>query len=190
MSSYEIQEGDVIETRNFYTISQLAEFMDVKINANYTILVNNRPADFNTLVYENFTIDWVVDTDDEEDASFGASLDGDASLPAVAGETALSVTGRQAEEGEGQEEVSPQRNGATAEWKDGPSLTVNVTVNGEPVSLTGKIEYIFVDLFDFYDFDLNDANGRAIVTKVNGKRAGYMQHLFSGDVVEIYWEEF
>lgn len=49
MSSYEIKEGDAVETRNFYTIGQLAEFMDVEIDTDHEILVNNRPADFNTL---------------------------------------------------------------------------------------------------------------------------------------------
>ena len=32
-----------------------------RIDADHAILVNNRPADFNTLVYENFTVEWVAD---------------------------------------------------------------------------------------------------------------------------------
>jgi len=58
--SYEIQEGDQIETRNFYTVGQVAEFMDVEIDMDREILVNNRPADLDTLVYENFSIEWTV----------------------------------------------------------------------------------------------------------------------------------
>ncbi len=57
-ASYEIKEGDVIETRSFYTVGQVAEFMDVEVDMDRDILVNNRPADFDTLVYENFTIEW------------------------------------------------------------------------------------------------------------------------------------
>lgn len=57
-ASYEIQEGDVIETRSFYTVGQVAEFMDVEVDMDRDILVNNRPADFDTLVYENFSIEW------------------------------------------------------------------------------------------------------------------------------------
>ncbi|MCM1284311.1 MAG: rod shape-determining protein [Muribaculaceae bacterium] len=57
-ASYEIQEGDVIETRNFYTVGQVAEFMDVEVDMDREILVNNRPADFDSLVYENFSIEW------------------------------------------------------------------------------------------------------------------------------------
>ena len=60
-ADYEIQEGDEIETRNFYTVGQVAEFMDLEIDENKQILVNNREADLNTLVYENFTIDWTGD---------------------------------------------------------------------------------------------------------------------------------
>lgn len=57
-ASYEIKEGDVIETRSFYTVGQVAEFMDVEVDMDRDILVNNRPADFDTLVYENFSIEW------------------------------------------------------------------------------------------------------------------------------------
>ena len=58
---YEIKEGDVIETRNFYTVSQIAEFMDVVIDDDQEILVNNREATMDTLVYENFSIEWSID---------------------------------------------------------------------------------------------------------------------------------
>ena len=34
--------------------------MDVEIDMDFEILVNNRPAGFQTLIYENFTIDWEV----------------------------------------------------------------------------------------------------------------------------------
>ena len=48
---------------------------------------------------------------------------------------------------------------------------------------------MFVDVFDHIDFDLNNSQGRAIVTKVNGHNADYMETLTDGDNVEIYWEE-
>ena len=56
-ASYEIKEGDEIETRNYYTVGQVAEFMDVEVDHDHDILVNNRVGDFDTLVYDNFTID-------------------------------------------------------------------------------------------------------------------------------------
>ena len=54
--SYRIQEGDKIELRNYYTIGQLVEFMDVELDMDQEILVNNRDADMATLVYENFSV--------------------------------------------------------------------------------------------------------------------------------------
>ena len=55
--SYRIQEGDKIELRNYYTIGQLVEFMDVELDMDQEILVNNRDADMATLVYENFSVE-------------------------------------------------------------------------------------------------------------------------------------
>ena len=52
--SYEIQEGDAIETRSFYTVSQVAEFMDVKVDLSHQIMLNNREATMDSLVYGNF----------------------------------------------------------------------------------------------------------------------------------------
>ncbi len=61
-ASYEIKEGDRIETRSFYTVGQVVEFMDVEVDTDHDILVNNREADFETLVYENFSIEWTVNS--------------------------------------------------------------------------------------------------------------------------------
>lgn len=66
---------------------------------------------------------------------------------------------------------------------------VKVMVNGAAVSLTGKKSYVFVDVFDFIDFDLQASDGRIIVTTLNGRNAEYMAALKSGDVIEIYWQE-
>ncbi len=60
LPSYQIQENDNIETRGFYTVGQLVEFMDVELDMEHEILVNNRPATLETLIYENFSIEWVV----------------------------------------------------------------------------------------------------------------------------------
>ena len=65
-----------------------------------------------------------------------------------------------------------------------------VSVNGEPIVMKGKEKYIFVDVFDYINFDLKDSRGRKIVTKVNGVPvANYMQDLPDGAIVDIHWEE-
>ena len=60
MPDYEIKEGDRVELRGYYTVSQIIEFMDVEIDMDKEILVNNKPADPDTRVYENFSIEWTV----------------------------------------------------------------------------------------------------------------------------------
>ena len=66
---------------------------------------------------------------------------------------------------------------------------MTVYVNKQPVVMTGKESYVFVDVFSFYDFDLNASAGRAIVTNINGRRAEYMEPLTNGDIIDIYWEK-
>lgn len=55
--------------------------------------------------------------------------------------------------------------------------------------MTGKQNYIFVDVFDWYSFDLSAGKGRAIATLVNGKEAEFSQPLANGDNIELYWKE-
>jgi cell division protein FtsA len=64
-----------------------------------------------------------------------------------------------------------------------------VTVNKKPVELSGKNEYVFVDIFDFIDFDLQNPKGKSVVTIHNGKDAQYMDPLKDGDILEIYWKD-
>ena len=173
--SYEIQEGDSIETRNFYTVAQIAEFMDVEIDPDSEILVNNREAGMETLVYENFSIDWTP-------LSFGVASESENRYNATEGVTDSAEISR--------EEMTPETSGETKAAESEKKDTVCVvTVNGETVELTGKEDYIFVDVFDRITFDLNAGNGRAIATLVNGMEAEFSQPLNNGDRVEIYWKE-
>ena len=69
------------------------------------------------------------------------------------------------------------------------SKSIVVIVNGRPIPLDKKENYLFVDIFDYIDFDLAQSNGRAIVTKINGVDAKYTQDLRDGDKIDIYWKE-
>ena len=62
-----------------------------------------------------------------------------------------------------------------------------VMVNRKPVVLRGKPKYVFVDIFDFIDFDLSKPQG-AIVTNLNGIQAQFMEELHEGDMIEVYWK--
>lgn len=67
--------------------------------------------------------------------------------------------------------------------------TIQVTFNGSLVNLMGKAEYVFVDVFDFVAFELKNIPGKRIVTRLNGQNALYMNPLYNGDVIEVFWEE-
>lgn len=236
LPSYAIQEGDEVETRSFYTVGQLAEFMDVDVNQEHVILVNNRRATFDTLIYENFTIEWTVH-------SYGSAAfvpaEGEALETPEVGEyreetpediekeqaAATAAAERQPEEKaepEAQEEsrpeakavpeaqtepagepAAPAKEEALAQAEQNPEETASaagakepeddgsllVYINGQPVRLTGKPQYIFVDIFNFYEFDLSASNGRAIITTLNGENASYSAVLKSGDTIELKWKE-
>lgn len=170
-ASYEIKEGDEIETRNYYTVGQVAEFMDVEVDHDHDILVNNRVGDFDTLVYDNFTIDWTV-------LSFGVAPESENRYNATEG-TAEEVSDDTAEK---QEEAAPESVTDTQN-------NIVVTVNGEAVEMMGKESYIFVDIFDRITFDLTDGKGRAIATLINGEEAEFSQPLHDGDRIDLYWKE-
>ena len=164
---YELKDGDKVDTRNYYTVGQLAKFMDVQINPNSDILVNNKVASLDTLVYENFSVDW--DTIDY--ASMDETVDAESSVESSVGEEAFS-----------EETESKSENPATIK-------SISVKINGNAYTLSGQKDYIFVDIFKVYPFDTNQAHGRAVYTKINSNPCGYVDKIKDGDSVEIGWKE-
>ncbi len=66
-------------------------------------------------------------------------------------------------------------------------LSITLVVNDKKVKLKDKEKYIFIDIFDYIDFDLTVPKGN-IKLELNGKPAGYYDELNSGDDIKIYWE--
>ena len=166
---YKVCEGDDINVNNYYTVSQIAEFLDVSIDGD--IKVNSVPAGPETKVYEDFNLDFKVGvpeikTSAESENADDVSLDGSAGI-----ET-------------GSYDELPDDDGAAAV----ADLSITVIANGRPYILTGKQQYVFVDIFDKLDFDLKASNGRNIVTLLNGRDAQYLEPLKDGDVIEVRWE--
>ena len=166
---YKVCEGDDINVNNYYTVSQIAEFLDVSIDGD--IKVNSVPAGPETKVYEDFNLDFKVGvskikTSAESENADDVSLDGSAGI-----ET-------------GSYDELPDDDGAAAVT----DLSITVIANGRPYILTGKQQYVFVDIFDKLDFDLKASNGRNIVTLLNGRDAQYLEPLKDGDVIEVRWE--
>ncbi len=159
---YDIQNGDVIEILDYYTVAQIEKFMDITVAPDSVCMVNNAPADDDTKVYENFSVSWEV-----TDGTFDSSA-------YVATNYVEEVIETKDEEEE------PQ---AAA-----PTVEITVTVNDKPVNLKGKNKYVFVDVFDEIDFDRTRAKG-TLITTINGHNAEYMEELHGGETIEIYWEK-
>ena len=67
--------------------------------------------------------------------------------------------------------------------------TIRLGINGEETTIEyNKKEFIFVDIFDYIDFDLTVPKGKLIL-KVNGQDAKYMETIHDGDQIEIYWDK-
>lgn len=270
---YEIQENDEIEILGYYTVRQISEFMDVVIDWNMNIYVNNKIADMDTKVYENFSVIWTLEelqlsdvefyeqsqVDEQEDtektdrpagtagfsmaknvsaadrAGNGAADGAEDALHGVAADDAnvsendtenLSSGGVTGTAENGQEAGAQKPKGARIVMGPGVKraeeeakakakareeaaararaeeerrreeilnknlpIPITVMVNGSPVKLNGKKNYVFVDVFEYIDFDLSKPEGSGIVTNLNGRGAQYMESIKSGDVIEIYWKK-
>ena len=244
---YSIRENDVIETRNYYTVRQIAQFMDLVIDTDQMIFVNNEEADLDTLVYENFSVEWKTDeygvaridnntyndtqesdTDeasvtaehDENADSVREKADADINDASVLAEPDVNSTesdntvartseqmmnqvldelhddfAKEAEVSAVPENELPEnelpKNDIQEEIheEDSSENTITVIVNGEPVELSGKDTYIFVDIFTHISFDLQAGKGRAIATVINGRDAQFSEELHEGDQIELYWKE-
>lgn len=66
--------------------------------------------------------------------------------------------------------------------------TIKVSVNNKEIIMNDKKSYIFVDVFNYVNFDLSRPKGR-IVLKLNDKKAGYNDELKNGDKIDIYWDD-
>lgn len=165
-STYEIKENDSVELLDYYTVEQILEFLDVLPQDVSFFQVNNKSADLQTKVYDKF--------------SFSV-------------ETAMHDGISEEETFETDEEEFIQESDAEAEsdskTQENATRNVTVIVNDAPVTLSGRLNYIFVDVFDFIDFDLSQSNGRFIATRLNGEPAQYAQEIQEGDVIEIFWKE-
>ena len=215
---YSIRENDVIETRNYYTVRQIAQFMDLVIDTDQMIFVNNEEADLDTLVYENFSVEWKTDeygvaridnnnyNDTQESDSDDASVLAEQDANSTESDNTVTRTSEQmmnqvldelhdefAKEAEAsavpENELPKNDIQEEIHEEDSSENTVTVIVNGEPVELSGKDTYIFVDIFTHISYDLQAGKGRAIATVINGRDAQFSEELHEGDKIELYWKE-
>lgn len=192
---YEINEGDRVEILNYYTLSQLMQFMDIETP--HEVFVNGARAGADTKIYENFKVAWI----DREDIYRAQRFVTEEPLPDDREENALETRTKDALASDGSNDLSnvniEKISGTYSKTEASGSMEesgntandIQVTVNGKAITLTGKKEYVFVDVFDKYDFDLKNVGGTKLVQKIDGVDVDHFSPLHQGAVVEIYWKE-
>lgn len=250
---YEVQDGDKIEILNYYTLSQLMQFMDIETP--HEVFVNGARAVADTKIYDNFNVAWIdrediylaekyvteevvekeedyMDPDSPEALAMESELkeqiskiissggklsleevsDGENKDAAIENEQ-LELDFKESEETtvkETKEEIKkenieldvpppivmeePTGNSLVNQWirqkeNESDHINIRVKVNGESISLEGKSNYIFVDIFDKYAFDLHTVKGSFLVQKINGEGAEHFSPINDGDEVELYWKD-
>mgnify|MGYP003290825212 CR=1 FL=1 len=166
---YSIQEGDELKLLSYYTLEMLLEFMDLPFTNN--IYVNNRKASKQEKVYENFTVEWSLEppTLEEELKELEVDIDND-------NEEVIE---------EKEEVVMPE---PVIVPVSKPIIEVRLLVNGKSVTLRGKSSYTFVDILDFYPFDVSTAHGETVVMQINGEKAEFRTPVVAGDIIDLYWK--
>lgn len=205
---YALKDGDQVELLNYYTLSQLMQFMDIE--APHEVFVNGARASADTKVYENFNVAWI----DREDIYLADKFVVDEPVENVT-EEHLEETGQYNQEsldlsledekiGEKDAGVLPDEaepvdepvanNELVNQWilqnqQSGDVKTISVVVNNKQITLAGKSNYVFVDIFEKYEFDLHTVKGSKLVQKIDGEDAQHFSPLHNGAVVELYWKE-
>lgn len=177
---YAIAEGDEIEMRNYYTVKQITDFMDVILKKDMNIYVNNKRADLDTLVYDNFNVIWTMEelslSDVDKDK---AEAEVETEVEAETGYELSDETEEYTEDDYADEEPVEET----------PTDGIDIIVNSKLIHLSGKDVFIFVDVFDYIDFDLSKPQGKSVATLLNGANAQYTERLKNGDRLDIYWEQ-
>ena len=192
---YQIKPGDEVKILDYNTAAQIAELLDIELTEDTVIMVNNERGDKDTPVYENFKVEFKS----QEDMIMDYYKD----YPS-ADEVAVSQENEESYQSEDDaakivEDANGQINfdampdtqeySADAEpVKNILAHDLHVIVNNEPITLHGKADYVYVDIFDAIDFDLSKPQGRSVVTMLNGGTPDYLQSIKEGDKIEVYWK--
>lgn len=183
---YEIQNEDKIEILPYYTLEQLLDFMDIA--AEGEVLVNHVPANLQTKVYENFSVDCQITDKFHETEAVPQESMSSSDMAAIDRSHEPMPVSDTTDESQSSETVNTEN--ITDEQKSqsfDPEKDFAITVNGEPYALRGKTHYILVDVLDIYPIDTSKAHGDYMEIKINGMDAEFSQPLAEHDAVILRW---
>ena len=187
-ASYKIQDGDIINIHDYYSVKQILKFMDIDIQGKI-VKVNGHEAQLDEPVYSGFKVNIeenlnVTEIDDDYEISGDEMVTDEKNIDEVAEDeinytTEMNSDDKEAESNQERDTMSFVKN----------TTDIVIAVNGQTVILKNKNSYIFVDILDFYPFDTKTAGGTELIITLNGKICTFMSPLSDGDIAEIYWKK-
>lgn len=195
---YSIKNNDKITILDYYTLEQVLEFMDIQYTKN--IKVNNILADLDEKIYANFSIECDINDNEEEFDMFDKYKDNTDEEQDISNEYEDNDTEEfeilnEYESNIKDEPKNEQNNedikidNTLEQNEDNEIKDIFVIINGEHVKLSNKSKYIFVDILDFYQFDISQAKEKNLVMTLNGVKAQFTDSIETNDIIEIYWKE-
>jgi len=207
--NHEIFNNDDVKILSINTIADLADYLDVPLY-DKEVYVNKVKVDSSYIIRDGDSIEFKI----IENKSFSQDVVDNNEIKISAEENkntaGISYNMRSSHLTASNEEIEQKAVNPTTVTRDHTSeglvfedkmtqadelenkkteIPVIVTVNGEKVIMKSeKADYIFVDVFNFIDFDLSHPQGN-IILKLNGNRAAFTDSIKNGDVIEIYWEK-
>ncbi len=174
--TYEIQDGDAIETLDYYTVEQIMTFMDLDFEKN-TVKINGHDATKDEPVYENFNM--IIE--EKKDEPIIETVDDTYMDDESVDEEFVNIEDANNQE-EQIEEIDNVNDTVVSSDK------IYVIVNTQVINLSGKSSYIFVDILDYYPFDTSKAGGKEVIMTINGNPATFTDAIKDGDIIDLYWK--
>ena len=163
-SDYEIKDKDDIVIYTEYTLKDIINMTDLDSDNN-TVYVNGEMKPLNEIINNHDNIKLVINENPQDNIDDMITNEMD-----TIGTSEIAVTI--------ENEHLPFTN----------NNQMNICVNGKEITLQGKQSYVFVDIFDYIDFDLKKPQGK-IVCLINKRTASYMEKINMGDQIEVYWDK-
>lgn len=187
LDTYSLQENDKIEILDYYFMKELLEFMDMAEPEEF--LINNKEGDWNDRIYDESVIVCIwSEENDSNDIKDVQELMEKFSDEQYKESDEVFDAGMADSTKEIQQDKDKNSEKKSKKKADKESKSITVTVNNETIVLSGKENYIFVDILDFYPFDTSVAAGNTVVTKVNGIDGSFSTPISEGDSIELGWE--
>ncbi|AGK98107.1 cell division protein FtsA [Clostridium pasteurianum] len=177
-----IAEGDNIKTAFPKTIGDYRKFIDNNLNLEFYIQSTKLKDDY--IIKEGDNISTTIINEEKNNQHDYGEVVNTAQAEAAAGYVV------DEEENYIETKVEEDKkyyDKAPIEIHKNSYKSIEVFANDKKITLKGKSSYMFVDIFNYIEFDLSKAKGE-LVLLLNGNKAGFYDELKSEDRIEIKWK--